>query len=80
MLALVRYAGSIVANLVGTSLYQTSLAWQGVPPLLGGGGALPTSLLALPALVNVAALTSTLYASSAGGSGGGKHSRASEFI
>ena len=78
LLALVRYAGSILANLAGTSLYQTSLGWQGVPPLLGGGGALPTSLLALPALINVAALTSTLYARSAAGNL--KHSRASEFI
>ena len=78
MLAVVRYAGGIFANLAGTYLYQVSAGWTDVLPMFGGGGALPTSLLALPATLNVVALWSALYA--VGREGSKRPQAAADFI
>ena len=71
LLAIMRYAGSFGGNLVGTYLYQLSAGWEDAP-LIIGGGALPTTLLAVPALLNVAALVSALSVASAGLTAGQK--------
>ena len=53
-----RFGGNVSGNLVGARLYQASAEWVDLPLL--GGGALPTSVLAAPALVNLAALAAAL--------------------
>ena len=55
LMAIMRYAGSISGSLAGTALYQFSVGWADGPPFLAGG-ALPTTLIALPAMANVLAL------------------------
>jgi hypothetical protein len=54
--AIMRYAGSISGNLGGTSLYQYSLGMGGGPTALTGG-ALPISVFASLALLNIMPLS-----------------------
>jgi len=58
-LLLVKLGGSVVGNLVGTALFQTSMDATSGPWLLRGG-ALPIEVFALPALINLAGLVCVL--------------------
>ena len=58
-LLLVKLGGSVVGNLVGTALFQTSMDATSGPWLLRGG-ALPIEAFALPALINLAGLVCVL--------------------
>ena len=57
MVAVMRYAGSILGSLCGTQLYEYSVGMQSGPGLLRGGS-LPTLLFGTLAMANVAALAS----------------------
>ena len=71
LLAIMRYAGNITGNLAGAYLYQLSASWDSAPSIFGGG-ALPTTLAAVPALIN-AALAHALRARATRPAQAGRH-------
>ena len=74
-LAVLRCAGSASGNLLGSALFQYSLeqpaSGGGAPPapLLVRGGALPITLMMVPAALNLFALTRCILSASASSSG-----------
>ena len=68
-LAVLRCAGSASGNLLGSALFQYSLDMTSDAPLLVRGGALPITLMVVPAALNLLALTRCITKASSSSSG-----------